>query len=57
MARSMISTSDADLLGAEVEANGDSGLNEELLLELEDEAEDNLVLEAIIERGRCGRRP
>ncbi len=39
---------DADLLGAEVEANGDSGLNDELLLELEDGAEDNLVLEAII---------
>jgi RNA polymerase primary sigma factor len=39
---------DADLLGDEVEANGDSGLNEELLLELEDGADSDLVLEAII---------
>ncbi len=39
---------DADLSGSGVEANGDSGMNEELLLELEDETEDTLVLEAII---------
>ncbi len=37
-----------DLDGAGVGPNGDSGLNEELLLELEDEADDELVLEAII---------
>jgi RNA polymerase primary sigma factor len=39
---------DADLLGDEVEANGDSGLNDELLLEIQDDTDDELVLEAII---------
>jgi RNA polymerase primary sigma factor len=38
-----------ELEGVVVEPNGDSGLNEELLLELEDEADDALMLEAIIE--------
>ena len=40
---------DAEIGSDEIEPNGDSGLNEELLLELGDEAGDELVLEAIIE--------
>lgn len=39
---------EADLLGDEDDANGDSGLNDELLLELQDDTDDELVIEAII---------
>ncbi len=40
---------DSELPGDAAGADGDNGLNEELLLELEDGAEDALILEAIIE--------
>jgi RNA polymerase primary sigma factor len=44
----LIDDVDVDLLGDQVDANGDTGLNDELLLEMDDDTENELVLEAII---------